>query len=147
MKRVFQACVLVMLIAEVVLWQAGLQLWGLLAGLQLFFIGFNVMEALLPSVRADASTPSLTVSFPVPSGLLRGRPAPQKLRNMAALAPDMRGSATCRQSTRLTGQSGRSPDARPARPLTPCNRLMPHEACHALFISRRGRFRPGRRRI
>ncbi|WP_314925760.1 MFS transporter [Aeromonas piscicola] len=57
MKRVFQACVLVMLIAEVVLWQAGLQLWGLLAGLQLFFIGFNVMEALLPSLISKESPP------------------------------------------------------------------------------------------
>lgn len=57
MKRVFQACVLVMFIAEVVLWQAGLQLWGLLAGLQLFFIGFNVMEALLPSLISKESPP------------------------------------------------------------------------------------------
>ncbi|MDM5114363.1 MFS transporter [Aeromonas salmonicida] len=57
MKRVFQICVLVMLIAEVVLWQAGLQLWGLLAGLQLFFIGFNVMEALLPSLISKESPP------------------------------------------------------------------------------------------
>jgi MFS family permease len=47
----------VMLIAEVVLWQAGLQLWGLLAGLQLFFIGFNVMEALLPSLISKESPP------------------------------------------------------------------------------------------
>ena len=50
MKRVFIGCVGVMLAAELVLWQAGLQLWGLLAGLQLFFVGFNVMEALLPSL-------------------------------------------------------------------------------------------------
>jgi MFS family permease len=57
MKRVFQLCVLVMLIAEVVLWQAGLQLWGLLLGLQIFFIGFNVMEALLPSLISKESPP------------------------------------------------------------------------------------------
>ena len=38
MKRVFLGCVVVMLAAELVLWQAGQQLWGLLAGLQLFFI-------------------------------------------------------------------------------------------------------------
>jgi Na+/melibiose symporter-like transporter len=44
MKRVFIGCVVVMLAAELVLWQSGQQLWGLLAGLQLFFIGFNVME-------------------------------------------------------------------------------------------------------
>jgi hypothetical protein len=49
--------VLVMLAAELVLWQSGLQLWGLLAGLQLFFIGFNVMEALLPSLISKESPP------------------------------------------------------------------------------------------
>ncbi|MBL0609924.1 MFS transporter [Aeromonas jandaei] len=57
MKLVFQICVLVMLIAELVLWQSGLQLWGLLAGLQIFFIGFNVMEALLPSLISKESPP------------------------------------------------------------------------------------------
>ncbi len=57
MKRVFQICVLVMLVAELVLWQSGLQLWGLLAGLQIFFIGFNVMEALLPSLISKESPP------------------------------------------------------------------------------------------
>ena len=57
MKRVFQACVLVMLVAELVLWQSGQQLWGLLAGLQLFFVGFNVMEALLPSLISKESPP------------------------------------------------------------------------------------------
>lgn len=57
MKRVFQVCVLVMLVAELVLWQSGLQLWGLLVGLQIFFIGFNVMEALLPSLISKESPP------------------------------------------------------------------------------------------
>jgi MFS family permease len=57
MKRVFQICVLLMLGAEVVLWQSGLQLWGILAGLQLFFIGFNLMEALLPSLISKESPP------------------------------------------------------------------------------------------
>lgn len=57
MKLVFQICVLVMLVAELVLWQSGLQLWGLLAGLQIFFIGFNVMEALLPSLISKESPP------------------------------------------------------------------------------------------
>ncbi|MGB6190248.1 MAG: MFS transporter [Aeromonas molluscorum] len=57
MKRVFQICVLAMLGAEVVLWQSGLQLWGILAGLQLFFIGFNLMEALLPSLISKESPP------------------------------------------------------------------------------------------
>ena len=57
MKRVFIGCVGVMLAAELVLWQSGLQLWGLLAGLQLFFTGFNVMEALLPSLISKESPP------------------------------------------------------------------------------------------
>ncbi|MGY4024392.1 MFS transporter [Aeromonas rivuli] len=57
MKRVFQICVLLMLGAEVVLWQSGLQLWSILAGLQLFFIGFNLMEALLPSLISKESPP------------------------------------------------------------------------------------------
>ncbi|MDO2948060.1 MFS transporter [Aeromonas simiae] len=57
MRRVFQICVLVMLAAELTLWQSGSQLWGLLAGLQLFFIGFNVMEALLPSLISKESPP------------------------------------------------------------------------------------------
>lgn len=57
MRRVFQICVLVMLAAELTLWLSGSQLWGLLAGLQLFFIGFNVMEALLPSLISKESPP------------------------------------------------------------------------------------------
>ncbi|MBZ6067577.1 MFS transporter [Aeromonas schubertii] len=57
MRRVFQACVLVMLGAELVLWQSGQQLWGLLAGLQLFFVAFNLMEALLPSLISKESPP------------------------------------------------------------------------------------------
>ncbi|MGL5284895.1 Predicted arabinose efflux permease, MFS family [Aeromonas sp. RU39B] len=50
MRRVFQLCVVLMLVAELVLWHAGTQLSWILAGLQIFFIGFNVMEALLPSL-------------------------------------------------------------------------------------------------
>jgi len=57
MKRVFLCCVVVMLVAELVLWQSGARLWALLAGLQLFFIGFNVMEALLPSLISKESPP------------------------------------------------------------------------------------------
>lgn len=50
MKRVFVGCVLTLLAAELTLWQAGLHLWVLFAGIQLFFIAFNVMEAILPSL-------------------------------------------------------------------------------------------------
>lgn len=50
MKRVFVCCVAMLVLAELVLWRAGGHLWGLYAGLQLFFIAFNVLEALLPSL-------------------------------------------------------------------------------------------------
>ncbi|MBW7982084.1 MFS transporter [Enterobacillus tribolii] len=55
MKRVFQICVLLMLIAEIMLWFAGFHLWGIIAGVQVFFIAFNVMEALLPSLISKES--------------------------------------------------------------------------------------------
>jgi len=50
MKRVFIFCVIVLLIAEIVLWGAGPHFWELVAGVQLFFLTFNLMEALLPSL-------------------------------------------------------------------------------------------------
>jgi len=50
MKRVFVACVVMIFLAELVLWFAGLHLWIIFAGIQLFFIAFNVMEAILPSL-------------------------------------------------------------------------------------------------
>jgi MFS family permease len=50
MKRVFVACVVMIFLAEIVLWFAGLHLWVIFAGIQLFFIAFNVMEAILPSL-------------------------------------------------------------------------------------------------
>lgn len=50
MKRVFVACVLMLFVAEIVLWLAGPHLWVIFAGIQLFFIAFNVMEAILPSL-------------------------------------------------------------------------------------------------
>jgi len=55
MKQVFVGCVAVLLIAEVVLWFAGHQLWVIIAGVQLFFIAFNVMEAILPSLISKES--------------------------------------------------------------------------------------------
>lgn len=50
MKRVFVFCVIVLLVAEIVLWGAGPHFWELVAGVQLFFLAFNLMEALLPSL-------------------------------------------------------------------------------------------------
>lgn len=50
MKQVFMGCVAVLFCAEVVLWRSGLHLWAIIAGIQLFFIAFNVMEAILPSL-------------------------------------------------------------------------------------------------
>ena len=49
-KQVFISCILIFLLAEAVLFFAGLQLWFVFAGIQLFFIGFNVLEGLLPSL-------------------------------------------------------------------------------------------------
>lgn len=50
MKRVFVFCVVLLLIAEIVLWGAGPHFWELVLGVQIFFIAFNLMEALLPSL-------------------------------------------------------------------------------------------------
>lgn len=50
MKRVFVGCVTLLLIAEVVLWGSGSGFWVLVAGVQMFFIAFNLMEAILPSL-------------------------------------------------------------------------------------------------
>ncbi|ANI28300.1 membrane protein [Yersinia entomophaga] len=55
MKQVFMGCVAVLLIAEVVMWASGEHLWGIIAGVQLFFIAFNVMEAILPSLISKES--------------------------------------------------------------------------------------------
>ncbi|TPG64361.1 MFS transporter [Ewingella americana] len=55
MKQVFMGCVTVILLAEIVLWYAGLRLWVVIAGIQLFFLAFNVMEAILPSLISKES--------------------------------------------------------------------------------------------
>lgn len=49
MRRVFIICVAGLMLAETVLWLANASLWSLIAGVLLFFIAFNLMEALLPS--------------------------------------------------------------------------------------------------
>lgn len=55
MKRVFLFCVALILIAEIVLWGAGSHFWELIIGVQLFFLAFNLMEALLPSLISKES--------------------------------------------------------------------------------------------
>jgi len=50
MKRVFLLCVALLLIAEIVLWGSGSWFWELVLGVQIFFLAFNLMEALLPSL-------------------------------------------------------------------------------------------------
>ncbi|WP_313083082.1 MFS transporter [Atlantibacter sp.] len=55
MKRVFVFCIMVIAIAEVVLWGAGPLLWQQILGIQLFFVAFNLMEALLPSLISKES--------------------------------------------------------------------------------------------
>lgn len=50
MKRVFLFCIAILLIAEIVLWGSGPHLRELIIGVQLFFLAFNLMEALLPSL-------------------------------------------------------------------------------------------------
>jgi MFS family permease len=55
MKHVFVGCVAILLIAEIVLWGAGPHFWDLIIGVQLFFLAFNLMEAILPSLISKES--------------------------------------------------------------------------------------------
>ncbi|WP_313590186.1 MFS transporter, partial [Pantoea septica] len=55
MKRVFVACVGLIVIAEIVLWGAAGHFWTLVIGVQLFFFAFNLMEAILPSLVSKES--------------------------------------------------------------------------------------------
>ncbi|SFN37261.1 Predicted arabinose efflux permease, MFS family [Izhakiella capsodis] len=55
MKSVFIGCVALLLMAEIILWHAGNHFWTLVFGVQLFFIGFNLMEAILPSLVSKES--------------------------------------------------------------------------------------------
>ncbi|NIF23391.1 MFS transporter [Candidatus Pantoea multigeneris] len=57
MKRVFVACVALILLAEVILWMAGAHFWTLVIGVQVFFFAFNLMEAILPSLISKESPP------------------------------------------------------------------------------------------
>jgi MFS family permease len=55
MKQVFIGCVAMLLLAELVLWAAGLHFWVIVAGIQIFFLAFNLMEAILPSLISKES--------------------------------------------------------------------------------------------
>jgi predicted MFS family arabinose efflux permease len=55
MKRVFVLCISLLLIAEIVLWGSGNSFWELVIGVQIFFLAFNLMEALLPSLISKES--------------------------------------------------------------------------------------------
>lgn len=57
MKRIFSLCVGLLLVAELTLWLAGYQFWILVAGVQMFFLAFNIMEALLPSLISKEAPP------------------------------------------------------------------------------------------
>lgn len=50
MRRVFLGTILLLLGCELLLWGGGDSWLGLIIGMQLFFIAFNLMEALLPSL-------------------------------------------------------------------------------------------------
>ncbi|WP_216782358.1 MFS transporter [Candidatus Profftia tarda] len=54
-KRVFQICVILMLIAEIIFWCSGLSLYSIFFGMLIFFIAFNILEALLPSLVSKES--------------------------------------------------------------------------------------------
>lgn len=55
MKQVFVICVTLLLLSEVTLWLSSQRLWLIFIGVQLFFIAFNVMEAILPSLISKES--------------------------------------------------------------------------------------------
>lgn len=50
MKQVFIFCITLLALAEITLWLSDRHLWGIFVGLQLFFVAFNIMEAILPSL-------------------------------------------------------------------------------------------------
>ncbi|WBA56430.1 MFS transporter [Providencia sp. 21OH12SH02B-Prov] len=50
MKQMFLFCIVILALAEITLWLSGSHLWVIFVGLQLFFVAFNIMEAILPSL-------------------------------------------------------------------------------------------------
>ena len=57
MKGVFVAAVAALLVSQVMLYFGSRNLYALLAALAIFFSGFNVMEASLPSLVTKAAPP------------------------------------------------------------------------------------------
>ncbi|WP_367680639.1 MFS transporter [Candidatus Fukatsuia anoeciicola] len=57
-RQVFISCVAVLCIAEIILCNARQHLWIIIIGMQLFFIVFNLMEAILPSLISKESPAS-----------------------------------------------------------------------------------------
>lgn len=55
MKRVHLSCVTILLCSELVLLSADGHLWAIFFGIQLFFLAFNLLEALLPSLISKES--------------------------------------------------------------------------------------------
>ncbi|MFP9229154.1 MFS transporter [Pectobacterium cacticida] len=55
MKQVFVGCIMILIAAEIVLGFADRHLWQIIVGIQLFFLAFNIMEALLPSLISKES--------------------------------------------------------------------------------------------
>lgn len=55
MKQIFVLCVAMLFISEIILWSSEQHLWLIFSGVQLFFIAFNVMEAILPSLISKES--------------------------------------------------------------------------------------------
>lgn len=54
-KQVVILCVTALIIAELILWQCGAKAGFFIGGIQLFFLAFNVLEALLPSLISKES--------------------------------------------------------------------------------------------
>ncbi|MBD2799134.1 MFS transporter [Xenorhabdus sp. M] len=50
MKQVFLLCIAMLFAAETVLWSQESHLWGIFIGIQIFFLAFNILEAILPSL-------------------------------------------------------------------------------------------------
>ena len=54
-KQVFVGCIITFGFAEVILLISSAHIWFIFAGIQLFFLAFNIMEALLPSMISKES--------------------------------------------------------------------------------------------
>lgn len=89
MKQVFMGCVAVLFCAEVLLWLSGAHLWGIIAGVQLFFMAFNVMEAILPSLISKESPAGY-------KGTAMGSTPPASLSAWRSAAASAAGCTVCR---------------------------------------------------